>query len=102
MRAYPNSHRFAGNVIRAIPSLRNYDNSLSRNPADVDDMVQSALTGAWAHQGRYKTGTNLEAWLATILRNAFHDMCRKRRWEILDQEGLYAQRMAVPPEQQSK
>lgn len=102
MPVYQYSRRFTNDLTRAIPTLRDYARSLSSNTADIDDLVQIALTSAWAHQGRYKSNTNLEAWLATILRNAFYDMCRKRRWEILDQDGLYAQRMAVPPEQHSK
>lgn len=96
------SSDFAHDLICAIPRLRDYASALCFSSEDRDDIVQTALTNAWAHQDRYKPGTDMPAWLTTILRNAFHDQCRKRRWEIPDPDGVYAQRLTVLPEQQSR
>ena len=96
------SSGFAHDLICAIPRLRDYAGALCSSADDRDDIVQTALTNAWAHQDRYKPGTDMPAWLTTILRNAFYDQCRKRRWELPDPDGRYAQRLTVLPEQQSR
>lgn len=73
-----------------IPSLRAFAWSLSRNAADADDLVQETLTKAWTHRDRYEAGTNLRAWLFTILRNTWYSAVTKRRREVADEEGRHA------------
>ena len=51
---------------------------------------------------RFERGTNLNAWLFTILRNLFHSEYRKRRREVEDPDGSYAGRLKVQPEQGSR
>jgi RNA polymerase sigma-70 factor (ECF subfamily) len=48
---------------------------------------------------QFQPGTNIQAWLFTILRNQFHTFYRKRRREVEDPDGGTAARLAVPPEQ---
>jgi RNA polymerase sigma-70 factor (ECF subfamily) len=73
-----------------LPSLRAFAYSLSRNSADADDLVQETLTKAWAHRARFEPGSNLRAWLFTILRNSWYTDAAKRRREVPDEEGRYA------------
>lgn len=73
-----------------LPSLRAFAFSLSRNSADADDLVQETLTKAWAHRERFEPGSNLRAWLFTILRNSWYTGAAKRRREVPDEEGRYA------------
>ena len=73
-----------------LPSLRAFAFSLSRNSADADDLVQETLTKAWAHRERFEPGSNLRAWLFTILRNSWYTGAAKRRREVADEEGRYA------------
>jgi len=73
-----------------LPSLRAFAFSLSRNSADADDLVQETLTKAWAHRERFEPGSNLRAWLFTILRNSWYTGASKRRREVPDEEGRYA------------
>jgi len=64
-----------------IPYLRRYARALTRNAADADDLVQNALMRAVANFARFEQGTNLRAWLLTIVHNAFIDGTRKLKRE---------------------
>ena len=83
----------------AIPSLRAFAMSLASNADRADDLVQDTLVRAVANIHRFEVGTNLNAWLFTILRNLFHSEYRKRRREVEDADGSYAARLLVPPDQ---
>lgn len=83
-----------------LPSLRAFAFSLSRNAADADDLVQETLTKAWAHRERFEPGSNLRAWLFTILRNSWYTGAAKRRREIADEEGHYAARLIAEASQE--
>ena len=63
--------------------------------------MQSTVLRAWANLDHFQHGSNLEAWLFTILRNSFYSEYRKRRWEVEDPEGGYARTLMVQPEQES-
>jgi RNA polymerase sigma-70 factor, ECF subfamily len=52
-----------------IPRLRRYARALTRDVARADDLVQSCLTRALAKQHLWQPGTDLRAWLFTILHN---------------------------------
>ena len=58
-------------VVPHIPMLRRYALKLARNPPDADDLVQDCLLRALARMHQFESGTNLAAWLVTILRNLF-------------------------------
>src|SRR3954470_8630757 len=86
-------------LLAAVPSLRAFAISLSGQVDRADDLVQDTLLRALAHIDRFERGTNLNAWLFTILRNLFHSEYRKRRREVEDPDGSYAGRLKVQPEQ---
>ncbi len=86
-------------LLRSIPNLRAFAMSLCGNSARADDLVQETLVRAWANLDSFELGTNLKAWLFTILRNIFFSEQRKRRREVADSEGIYSARLAVQPEQ---
>jgi RNA polymerase sigma-70 factor, ECF subfamily len=52
-----------------IPRLRRYARALARHESRADDLVQSCLTRAIAKQHLWQEGTDLRAWLFTILHN---------------------------------
>jgi RNA polymerase sigma-70 factor (ECF subfamily) len=85
-----------------LPHLRAFALHLTRDPIRSDDLVQSTLLRAWTNLDHFQHGTNLEAWLFTILRNCFYSEHRKHRWEVEDPEGGFARRLMVQPEQESK
>jgi len=89
-------------MLAAVPSLRAYAISLCRNVDRADDLVQETLLRAWAHVDSFEAGTNMSAWLFTILRNAFRSEYRKRRREVADSDGTYAGSLKSQPEQNSR
>ncbi|MDO5705270.1 MAG: sigma-70 family RNA polymerase sigma factor [Paracoccus sp. (in: a-proteobacteria)] len=65
------------NILSHLPALRAYSRSLCRSLPDAEDLVQETLLRAIDHAARYQPGTNLRAWLLTIMRNRFYTMCHK-------------------------
>ena len=89
-------------LLAAVPSLRAFAISLCGQVDRADDLVQDTLVRALANIDRFERGTNLNAWLFTILRNLFHSEYRKRRREVEDPDGSYAGRLKAQPEQGSR
>jgi RNA polymerase sigma-70 factor (ECF subfamily) len=86
-------------VVALIPALRAFAWSLSRNGSDADDLVQDTLIKAWSNRDKFQPGTNLRAWLFTILRNTYYTQVLRRRREVLDESGEYAATLHAPPTQ---
>ncbi|MET3662732.1 sigma-70 family RNA polymerase sigma factor [Aquamicrobium ahrensii] len=93
------SSGFKDDLLKAIPSLRAFAVSLSQNVDKADDLVQETLVKAWDKHESFQPGTNLKAWLFTILRNEFYSQMRKRGREVQDSDGLMTARLAVHPAQ---
>ncbi|CAA9249077.1 MAG: RNA polymerase sigma-54 factor RpoN [uncultured Acetobacteraceae bacterium] len=64
------ANTFAVAVAAEIPRLRRFARVLAKRPDIADDLVQETLVRAIAAQAQFATGTNLRAWLFTILRHA--------------------------------
>jgi RNA polymerase sigma-70 factor (ECF subfamily) len=86
-------------VLNAIPSLRAFAISLCGNVDRADDLVQETMLRALANINSFQPGTNMSAWLFTILRNHFRSEYRKRRREVEDSDGSYAESLKSHPEQ---
>jgi|SRR5579864_91715 len=86
-------------MLAAIPSLRAFAISLSGNADRADDLVQETVVRAMANIDSFTPGTNMSAWLLTILRNLFRSQYRKRRREVEDPDGSYLASLKLPPEQ---
>jgi RNA polymerase sigma-70 factor, ECF subfamily len=93
------SNQFRDDLIAAIPGLRAFGISLTSRADRADDLVQETLMKAWKHHESFEPGTNIKAWLYTILRNEFYSQLRKRRREVEDADGHYSSRVAVQAEQ---
>ena len=93
------SAAFKAELLGAIPSLRAFAVSLSQNADRADDLVQETLVKAWDKHESFQPGTNLKAWLFTILRNEFYSQMRKRGREVQDSDGTMTGRLAVHPSQ---
>jgi RNA polymerase sigma-70 factor (ECF subfamily) len=87
-------------VVAMIPALRAFAWSVSRNGSDADDLVQDTLIKAWTHRDKFEPGTNLRAWLFTILRNTYYTAVVRRRREVRDEDGAHARTLTAPPSQE--
>jgi len=87
-----------------IPKLRAFAISLygrSGGRAErAEDLVQETMLKAWAHIHSFVPGTNMKAWLYTILRNEFYSEFRKRRNEVRDEDGSQAAKLQCQPAQE--
>ncbi|ARC36604.1 RNA polymerase subunit sigma [Paracoccus yeei] len=95
----PSAHADPRNeLVNHLPALRAFALSLTREGASADDLVQDTIVKAWTHIDKFQPGTNLRAWLFTILRNTFYSGRRKTRREVSDTDGIHAARQATRPE----
>ncbi len=85
--------------IAAIPNLRAFAVSLCGNLERADDLVQETMLKAFKHIDTFEEGTNLKAWLFTILRNTYFSERRRLKREVEDADGVHAARVAVHPQQ---
>ena len=86
-------------MLAAVPGLRAFAISLCGSADRADDLVQETLRRAIANVSSFQAGTNMMAWLFTILRNQFLSEYRKRRREVEDADGRYADTLKSHPEQ---
>lgn len=68
---------FRDQLVAIIPSLRAFARGLCGNRDLADDMVQDAMTRAWAARQSYTPGSNFRAWMFMILRNHYYTTLRK-------------------------
>ncbi len=80
-----------------LPALRAFAISLTQNVSAADDLVQDTIVKAWTNMDKFEAGTNLRAWLFTILRNTFFSIKRKHKREVADPEGIHAQKLYEKP-----
>lgn len=87
-------------MLAAVPELRAFALALCRQRDRADDLVQEALLHAIANIDSFRPGSNMTAWLFTILRNHFCNEFRKRRREVADSDGYFVGTMTSQPEQE--
>lgn len=90
---------FRRNMLATLPQLRAFAVSLTGAYDRADDLVQDTIMKAWGKQDSFEAGTNIKAWLFTILRNEFFSKMRKRGREVQDPDNVFTDNMAVHPSQ---
>jgi RNA polymerase sigma-70 factor, ECF subfamily len=88
---------FARLLEAQLPRLRRYARALTRDPSRADDLIQDTLVRALAKQHLYQDGTNLRAWLFTLMHNQHVNNARRnvREDNSLDVDTVAAQLVAV-------
>jgi RNA polymerase sigma-70 factor, ECF subfamily len=88
-------------MLAAVPGLRAFAMSLCGKIDRADDLVQETLLRALSNIDSFEPGTNMSAWLFTILRNLFRSEYRKRRREVEDSDGRFSASLKSQPDQPS-
>jgi RNA polymerase sigma-70 factor, ECF subfamily len=84
-------------IVTHLKPMRAFALSLTRDISRADDLVQDTVVKAWTNIDKFQPGTNMRAWLFTILRNTFYSERRKARREVSDSEGVLTEQIAEKP-----
>ena len=84
---------------KLMPFLRTYARSLSGDRELAEDLVQEALAKVWRHRGSFRPGTNLKAWVFTILRNEYFSY-QRRAWRQAPWDAEMAESVPAAPGEQ--
>ncbi|WP_405109873.1 RNA polymerase sigma factor [Phaeobacter sp. BS52] len=85
-------------LVDHLGAMRAFAISLTRNTAMADDLVQDTLVKAWTNIEKFEEGSNMRAWLFTILRNTYYSLRRKRRREVEDADGALSEQLSQKPD----
>lgn len=88
------SSAFERDALAALDSLYRTARRLSRDRADAEDLVQDTFLKAFRAADRFEPGTNLRAWLFTILHNTARNRFRDRAREVVSVNGEVVDRAA--------
>jgi len=91
-------HNVTAEMVQLVPQLHTFARSLCRDGVHADDLVQEALLRAIDNIERFKPGTNLKAWLFTIVRNEHYSQLRRRKFEAHDISSDVLPEPSVPPD----
>lgn len=92
--------QFKSELLELIPFLRAFARSLCGHLETADDLSQETLVKAWQAREMFAPGTNLKAWLFTILRNQFYSD-RRRAWRQAPWDQEAAERIPGSAGEQS-
>jgi len=85
-------------MVALVPQMHTFARSLCRDGVRADDLVQEALARALANIDRFRPGTNLKAWLFTIVRNEHYSQLRRRKFEAVGVDTDSLPEPSVPPD----
>jgi RNA polymerase sigma-70 factor (ECF subfamily) len=84
-------------LVTHLPALRVFALRLTRNRFTADDMMQHTVLKAWANMDKFNPGTNMRAWLFTILHNNFYSGCRTLSHEVADVDNFFRTGFRLSP-----
>jgi len=88
---------FEAEALGYIDSLYRTALRLTRNPADAEDLVQETYLKAFRAASTFEPGTNLRAWLFTILHNAARNRARDRARDMVTVDSETVERVSEAP-----
>jgi RNA polymerase sigma-70 factor (ECF subfamily) len=92
--------KFEDELLEAVPFLRAFGRTLTGDVEQAEDLAQETVLQAWRCRDQFRPGTNLRAWLSTILRNRFYSGQRRRKWRA-DYDAETIERTLVAPDDPS-
>jgi RNA polymerase sigma-70 factor, ECF subfamily len=91
---------FETELLAAVPFMRAFARSLCHDPEQAEDLAQETILKAWQCRTQFQPGTNLRAWLSTILRNRYYSGQRRMKWRA-DFDIEVMERTLVAPDDPS-
>jgi RNA polymerase sigma-70 factor (ECF subfamily) len=88
----------ADDMVALMPQMHNFARSLCRDAVRAADLVQEALLRALSNVERFQPGTNLKAWLFTILRNEHYSQMRRQKFEAVGMDTSTLPEPSVLPD----
>jgi len=86
-------------MLGAVPQLRAFAMKLCRNVDQADDLVQETIARGCRNIALFEPGTNMVAWLTTILRNHFLSECRRASYRLSDAIEDHVETLSIPAAQ---
>jgi len=94
----PGTDAFADEALAFLDPLYATALRLTRNRSDAEDLVQDTFVRAFRAADRFERGTNLKAWLFTILHNAWRNRVRDQSRETVDVDSERVEEAATLPD----
>lgn len=92
---------FDDGVLKARDGLLGFALMLARDSVRAEELVQETMMRAMEKHHLFEPGTNLSAWLKTILKNLMFSQHRKRRREVEDPDNIMASNIGINEGQSS-
>jgi RNA polymerase sigma-70 factor (ECF subfamily) len=91
------AYSFDSELVNCIPNLQRYACKLTRDASSAEDLTQDCLARALSRSHRFEPGTNMQAWLTTMLKNLhFNNLQRDKHVTKVE---LWDHAMSVEPSQ---
>lgn len=88
-------------LVALLPNMRKFAFFLAGTSGRAEDVVQDTMLRALENAHRFQVGTNLKAWVFTILRNTYFSELRKTQGRFQSLDDVDAFEPAVPPSQEA-
>src|SRR5579859_40202 len=92
---------FEAELLAAVPFMRAFGRTLTGDSETAEDLAQETLLQAWRCREQFRPGTNLRAWLSTILRNRFYSSQRRRKWRAEYDQEIMERTLVAPDDPQA-
>jgi RNA polymerase sigma-70 factor (ECF subfamily) len=94
------AYDFRGSLVTHLPHLRAVARALTAHRDRADDLVNDTILKALSAEAQFQPGTNLKAWLMTILRNHYINGLRRSRIEVETVDEIPESALPTSPNQE--
>lgn len=86
---------FERKVLELRPHLLGFARHLTFSVFDADDLIQTTMEQAFKRRHQFQEDTNLKAWLCKILLNSFRNTLKRKKREVEDPDGMFADMLMI-------